>query len=73
MIQRFCQETGGKIPPGARIYSTHKPCKMCAGMIFQSAGDLRSLQVFYGVEESGRLSVQTILDQHQLNKRLLFD
>lgn len=73
MVQRYFNETGNLIPKGTRIYSTHKPCKMCAGMIFDAAEDPQSLQVFYGVEEVGRLSVQTVLDQHGLNKQLLFD
>lgn len=73
MVQRYFQETGSLLPKGTRIYSTHKPCKMCAGMIFDSAEDPKSLQVFYGVEEVGRLSVQTVLDLHGLNKQLLCD
>jgi cytidine deaminase len=73
MVQRFFQETGSLLPKGTRIYSTHKPCKMCAGMIFDASEDPTSLEVFYGVEEVGRLSAQTVLDQHGLNKQLLFD
>lgn len=73
MVQRYFRETGHLIPKGARIYSTHKPCKMCAGMIYEGSEDPKSLQVFYGVEEVGRLSVQTVLDLHGLNKQLLFD
>lgn len=73
MIQKYHRETGKKLPAGTRIYSTHKPCKMCAGMIFDGAEDPKSLQVFYGIEETGRLSVQTVLDLHSLNKQLLSD
>ncbi|MNL04444.1 tRNA-specific adenosine deaminase [compost metagenome] len=73
MVQRYFRETGSLLPKGTRIYSTHKPCKMCAGMIFDAAEDPKSLQIFYGVEEAGRLSVQTVLDLHGLNKQLLFD
>lgn len=73
MVQRYFQETGRLLPRGTRIYSTHKPCKMCAGMIFDAAEDPKSLQIFYGIEETGRMSVQTVLDLHGLNKQLLFD
>ena len=73
MVQRYFRETGSLIPQGTRIYSTHKPCKMCAGMIFDGSADPQSVQVFYGIEEVGRLSVQTVLDLHGLNKQLLFD
>lgn len=70
MVQRFFRETGQKIPTGTQIYSTHKPCKMCAGMIYDWAEEPSSLKVFYGVEETGRLSTATVLDQHGLNQQI---
>lgn len=73
MVQKYFRETGKLIPKGARIYSTHKPCKMCAGMIFDGAEDPKSLQVIYGVKEVGRMSVQTVLDQYEINRQLLVD
>ena len=56
-------QTGKKIPAGTRIYVTHKPCKMCAGMIYHWSEDPRSIQVRYLKEETGGLSRSTILDQ----------
>ncbi|MFS4459200.1 Bd3614 family nucleic acid deaminase [Bdellovibrio sp. HCB2-146] len=73
MVQRYFRETGKKIPIGAQIYSTHKPCKMCAGMIYDWCEQPLSVQVYYGVEEKGRLSTATILDQHGINKQLRED
>lgn len=73
MVQRYFRETGNKIPAGAKIFSTHKPCKMCAGMIYDWSQDPMSLQIYYGVEEAGRLSTATILDQHGINKQLRAD
>lgn len=73
MVQRYFRETGNKIPKGTQIFSTHKPCKMCAGMIYDWCQDPMSVQIYYGVEETGRLSTATILDQHGLNKQLRAD
>lgn len=73
LVQRMYRETGLKIPPRTILYSTHKPCKMCAAMIYDWCEDPKSLQVYYSVEESGGLSRQTILDRQQLNKWLPLD
>ncbi|WP_374075958.1 Bd3614 family nucleic acid deaminase [Bdellovibrio bacteriovorus] len=71
LLQRLFREFKGKIPQGAVLYSTHKPCKMCAGMIYHWSDDPSSVQVFYSVEETGTLSRHTVLDKWQLNKQLL--
>jgi tRNA(Arg) A34 adenosine deaminase TadA len=70
LIQRLYREHKIKIPPGARIYVTHKPCKMCAGMIYYWSEDPSQIQVFYGKEETGRHSMRTILDILGVNRQL---
>lgn len=70
LVQTYFQRTGQKIPEGAKIYSTHKPCKMCAGMIYQWSVERNTPFVFYDIEENGRLSSHTVLDRHCLNLRL---
>ncbi|MFV8257230.1 Bd3614 family nucleic acid deaminase [Bdellovibrio bacteriovorus] len=70
LVQRLYRETGKKIPAGAVLYSTHKPCKMCAGMIYHWCEDPSQMKVYYSVEEKGGLSRQTVLDQHGLNQHL---
>lgn len=70
LLQRLFREHHQKIPEGATLYSTHKPCKMCAGMIYHWSAKPSSLQVFYGIEEKGVLSRQTVLDRFSLNKWL---
>lgn len=70
LIQRYFKETGRKIPVGAVLYSTHKPCKMCAGMIYHWSENPDGLQVYYNIEEQGGLSKTTILDEKELNWRL---
>ncbi|MNJ91310.1 tRNA-specific adenosine deaminase [compost metagenome] len=71
LLQRLYKEQRKKIPPGARLFSTHKPCKMCAGMIYHWCEEPLALEVWYGVEEQGGLSRQTVLDQFSLNKPYL--
>lgn len=71
LVQRYYRETKGKIPSGARLFSTHKPCKMCAGMIYHWCEKPGSVEILYGVEETGGLSRNTILDQLDLNKPYL--
>ncbi|WP_413558918.1 Bd3614 family nucleic acid deaminase [Bdellovibrio sp. HCB209] len=70
LIQRLFKENSQKIPAGATLYSTHKPCKMCAGMIYDWSENPTSVRVFYSVDEIGGLSKQTILDRHGLNQQL---
>jgi tRNA(Arg) A34 adenosine deaminase TadA len=70
LVQRLYREKGFKIPEGSILYSTHKPCKMCAGMIYQWSEVPGSLQVYYSVEETGLFSRHTVLDREGLNKRV---
>jgi tRNA(Arg) A34 adenosine deaminase TadA len=68
LLQRLFKERGEKIPAGATLYSTHKPCKMCAGMIYHWAENPENLNVIYETEEVGSLSRNTVLDQHKINR-----
>lgn len=59
---------GGRIPAGSAVYSTLKPCKMCAGMIHDaSGGDAR---VFWGQDDPGSLAADTQLDQTRMGRLL---
>lgn len=66
MVQKFFRRSQS-LPRGAKIYVTHKPCKMCAGMIYQMSAD-RDISVLYLEEVPGALSQNTILDKWGLNK-----
>lgn len=72
LVQRLFRQGQGRIPVGSFLYSTHKPCKMCAGMIYQWCEDPYKVQIFYAVEEKGSLSRQTVLDRYGLNVRVDF-
>lgn len=62
LLQTFYDLKKGKVPLGYSIFVTHKPCKMCAGMIvdFCEAGEKAA--VHYLNEVTGSLSRWTALD-----------
>jgi tRNA(Arg) A34 adenosine deaminase TadA len=62
LIQSYFARPGiTQLPSGSFIYSTLKPCLMCAGMIVSCAGD--AYRVIYGQDDSGDLASNTALDQ----------
>lgn len=52
-----------KIPPGATLYVTLKPCKLCAGAIWECAADRSSLRVVYRDPDPGPMGSRTVLDE----------
>lgn len=62
LVQNFYQRTGKRLPAGSTIYTTLKPCKMCAAMIWHSAEDLRTLRVIYAEDDPGPNGRATVLD-----------
>lgn len=69
LLQNYTREHGA-LPKGSTLVVTHKPCKMCAGMIFSAAEDPFQIQVLYQTEESGAHSVSTVLDRYQINRQV---
>jgi tRNA(Arg) A34 adenosine deaminase TadA len=65
MIQHYCRSIGGPVPIGSRIYTTLKPCKMCAGMIWTAAEDIQKIIVYYGEDDPGPHAKVTMLSQTQ--------
>ena len=57
------------LPAGSRIYSTRKPCKMCAGLAWDSASDPWTLRVFYAEEDPLRYARETVLDAGSMARR----
>ncbi|MCM2323757.1 MAG: Bd3614 family nucleic acid deaminase [Oligoflexia bacterium] len=53
LLQTYFLRTGLPLPLGARLYTTLKPCRMCAGMIWHCAEDIQSLKVFFGEDDPG--------------------
>ncbi len=62
MIQDYWLRTGRPIPRYARIYTTLKPCKMCAGMIWETAEDVSAIEVVFREMDEGRYARHTVLD-----------
>lgn len=62
LLRQFHEKTGNLLPPRSRIYTTLKPCKMCAGMIWDCAQDRASLQVIYAENDPGTNARHTALD-----------
>jgi tRNA(Arg) A34 adenosine deaminase TadA len=69
MLQSFYLKKQAPLPPGSTIYTTLKPCKMCAGMIWSSALDPSSIQVLYLEDDLGPMAQQTVLDLNSLERK----
>lgn len=52
----------GKIPAGATLYVSLKPCRMCAARIWETAADPASLTVIYLENDPGPLAQGTLLE-----------
>lgn len=61
LIQNFYERTGQPLPPYTTFYTSLKPCRMCATLIWQCTSDLSSLQVIYAEDDPGTHAQNTIL------------
>jgi tRNA(Arg) A34 adenosine deaminase TadA len=59
---------GGQIPAGCCIYSTLKPCQMCAGMIHDASGG--NAKVFWGQDDPTSMAANTKLDETRMGRLL---
>jgi len=48
---------------------TLKPCKMCAGLLWDATEDPLGLQVVYAEEDPGRSARETVLDAGSMARR----
>lgn len=60
MVQRYFRENQRKLPRGVHLYTTRKPCRMCAGMLYDWSEDPASMQIHY--LEDDKSSQHTVLD-----------
>jgi tRNA(Arg) A34 adenosine deaminase TadA len=51
---------GGTLPDGCCVFSTLKPCNMCAGLIYQASEG--KVKVFWGQNDPGLAAEQTVLE-----------
>lgn len=59
---------GGVAPAGGCVFSTLKPCKMCAGLIVDSGAS--QVKAYYGQDDPGDDADNTALDRTGLGKTL---
>jgi len=69
LIQNYYTLTQQGLPIDSKIYTTLKPCKMCAAMIWQSAEDIRRLKVFYQTFDPGPNAAQTVLNPPSFERK----
>ena len=83
-INRFCHaeinllrqlQSGGvrRIPAGASLYVTLKPCRMCAAMILAYSEDPSTIHVYFDEDDPGTNARRTALDlfSQPIQKQLL--
>jgi tRNA(Arg) A34 adenosine deaminase TadA len=62
LIQCFYRNHRKKIPSGSKIITTLKACKMCAAMIWSSAEQIESTEIFFGEMDEGKHARETVLN-----------
>ena len=62
LVQEYYLRTGSRLPVGCRVYTTLKPCKMCAALLAAAATDPGSLTVVYAQHDPGPAARATLLD-----------
>jgi tRNA(Arg) A34 adenosine deaminase TadA len=60
LVAAWAAQTGGPLPPGARVVCTLRPCRMCAAMLLH--GHAGGLDVVFLHDDPGRLARGTSLD-----------
>lgn len=69
LLQEFWRRTGHALPRHSRIFTTLKPCKMCAGMIWEASEDISTLQVLFAERDDGPQARLTVLDPSTHERR----
>ena len=69
LVIRHVLGTEKKIPKGATVVSTLKPCRMCAATIFQHSENFESLKIFYRDFDGGPFGRSTIFDIDSPDRR----
>lgn len=69
MVQRYYREHQRRLPLGARLYTTRKPCKMCAAMIRDWSEDPTTLRIYYveGDKSSQKTALEGVVEWIRLD------
>jgi tRNA(Arg) A34 adenosine deaminase TadA len=65
LVQSYYRKFKSKLPAGSKLFTTLKPCKMCAAMIVEAAEDMRNFEVIYGEDDPGPNARNTALENFQ--------
>ncbi|BBH54174.1 Bd3614 family nucleic acid deaminase [Fluviispira sanaruensis] len=68
MIQKFYNQFRQAIPKGSSIYTTLKPCKMCAGMIWHCAENISDFKVYFLNDDPGSMAKSTVLNCNSIER-----
>ncbi len=71
LIQGWWAREGKPLPKGCEIHVTVQCCRMCAGMIWDTAEDPWSIQVHYQRTDPGPMARGTILQANSPERRLI--
>ncbi|MEZ0391890.1 MAG: Bd3614 family nucleic acid deaminase [Pseudobdellovibrionaceae bacterium] len=64
-VQKYFHQWSKKLPVDCIVYTSLKPCRMCAGMITEMAEDPNRLQAIYFQDDPGPLARNTELEKRQ--------
>ncbi len=70
LIQNWYRSTGIPIPKNTVILTSLKPCRMCAGLIWQSSLNPKNLRVYYLENDPGPYAQNTALEPNTADRRL---
>jgi tRNA(Arg) A34 adenosine deaminase TadA len=62
LTQAWCAAERASLPEGARVYTTLKSCKMCAGMLWQAAANPASMRVYFAEPDPGPMGRATVFN-----------
>lgn len=69
LMKRLFEQGFREIPEGAILYTTLKPCKMCAGLIWDYSQNQNPIEVHYREFDHGPHGRSTVLDAHSYERR----
>ena len=55
------ERTRARLAPGTRLYATLRPCKMCAGLVWDLAEQPGTVAVYYAEDDPGSAARNTVL------------
>ncbi len=72
LIQSWFLKTKKALPEGAHLFVSTKPCRMCAGMVWQAAQNPLQIHIHFQSHQApfGRMSTNTVFDVSSFERQL---